>query len=377
VRSHGRSPAFLAGAISVVTAALVALGVSFAAGGQAQVAPQVEVSNSCAVVKTTTTLTIWGSNIPSGTHTISSTHGWFPDTAVTSDGLGNVVATVSYVPSDTVPDEVKLDGVAGPAIQVVAAGGCPTSTPPVEPCFATNVAVPVSVSNILPGTDTGAAAWFLDYPGAGLKPASFAPSTVANGSTASALPGGRASPGVHQITVIVQPDAVEGVVPPVYWTYPITFCTAPPDTSGPTPRSTTTTTRTKAPATTTTTTIRRATTTTAPHTTTTPATVPGNPVLSINPQVASTGAVIQVHGVGFPPNSAIILEWEPGIGVATAHVGADGTFTTPFLVMSRDQTGIRLVHASGFPPAASASLLVQPGPSEPASAGGQFMFRQG
>lgn len=100
-------------------------------------------------------------------------------------------------------------------------------------------------------------------------------------------------------------------------------------------------------------------------------------MLSVKPQVASTGAVVQVHGAGFPPNSAIILVWQPGIGIATAHVGADGTFTTPLLVMPRDQTGIRLVHASGFPQSASASLLVQPASSEPASGGGQFMFRQG
>jgi hypothetical protein len=345
------------------------LGVSFAAGGQAQAAPQLEVSNSCAVVNTTTTLTVWGSNIPSGTHTVSSSQGWFPDTPVTRDGLGNIVATVSYAPTSTAPDNIQLDGATGAAIQVVATGGCPTSTPPIQPCFATNEAVPVSVANILPAADTGAASWFLDYAGAGLRPIPFGASTVANGLSSSALPGGRASPGVHQITVIVQP----GEGPPVYWTYPITFCATPPDTSTSTPRSTTTSTTTAALPTTTTTVHH--TTTTAPRTTTTvatTATVAVHPVLSINPQVASTGAVIQVHGAGFPPNSAIILEWEPGIGLVIAHVGADGTFTTPLLVMSRDRTGVRVVHASGFPPAVSASLLVQPAPS-----GRQFIFRQG
>ena len=100
-------------------------------------------------------------------------------------------------------------------------------------------------------------------------------------------------------------------------------------------------------------------------------------MLTINPQVVAAGDVTQVHGVGFPPNASVILEWEPGIGIVTAQVGPDGTFTTPFLVIPNDQIGTRLVQASGFPATVSASLLVELGPAEPPSADGEWIFRRG
>ena len=100
-------------------------------------------------------------------------------------------------------------------------------------------------------------------------------------------------------------------------------------------------------------------------------------MLTISPQVVATGDVTQVHGVGFPPNTSVILEWQPGIGIVTAQVGPDGSFTTPFLVIPRDQLGTRLVQASGYPPSVSAGLLVEVGPAEPPSADGQWIFRRG
>ena len=363
---------------AVAALVLCAIGLSLATRGQAApVTPEIEVSNSCAVLDTSTTLTIWGSDIRSGPHRVTSALAWFPSTTVTPDALGNFTVSVPYAPSDTAADRVMLDQTQGPPIQVVSPGGCPTSTPPAEPCVATGAAVPVSVSDLPPATEAGAASWYLDYPGAGSGPASFATATVTAGATSAVLPGGRASPGTHQITVMTPPAATGAVIPPVYWTYPITFCIPAPDTSTTVPSTTTTSKApaSTAPAPTPSTTVVPFVPLPSPSTPTT--TQPGaTPHLAITPQVASGGDVTQVHGVGFPPNSAVILVWQPGIGLATAQVGPDGTFTTPFLIMPRDQTGPRVVQASGYPPSVAASLLVEPGPSEPPAASGQWVFRR-
>ncbi len=233
---------------AVAALALCAFGLSLATRGQAlPVTPQIEVSNSCAVLNTSTTLTIWGSDIPAGPHGLTSALGWFPSTTVTPDALGHFTVSVPYEPTETAADRVMLDQTEGPPIQVVSPGGCPTSTPPAQPCVATSAAVPAGVSGLPPATEAGTAAWYLDYPGAGSGPASFATSTVTAGVASAVLPGGRASPGTHQITVIAPPAASGAGIPPVYWTYPITFCTPAPDTSTTVPSTTTTS---KAPTTT-------------------------------------------------------------------------------------------------------------------------------
>lgn len=371
----------LAGAVTIMAVVLSLLGISLAVRGQAQVAgpPQVEVSNSCAVVNTTSTLTVWGSHVAPGAHTLSSDPPWLAPTEVTPDSLGNFKVTVEYSPTDAAVDQILLDKTAGTTISVVDPGHCPTSTPSSSPCFAPTAAVPLAVSGLSslnPDLPLSTATWNLDYPGAALAPAPFETSDVTNVASEVTLPANRASPGIHQITVIARPTP-SGTDPPTYWTFSITFCQPPPGTST-TARTTTTdvfttttptlrrTTTTRAPATTTTTT----TTTRLPVTTTTVGTAP---VLSVTPTVTSTGNVTQVQGAGFPPNSAVILEWQPGIGIVTARVGPDGRFTAALLVMPNDRTGLRLVHASGYPATVSATLLVERGSS---SASDQFIFRQ-
>ncbi len=371
----------LAAATATAAIALSVLGVSLAARGQAQTATQVEVSNSCAVLNTAPTLTIWGSHVASGAHTLRSDHGqpsWLPPTQVTPDSLGNFKVTVVYQPTDSALDHVLLDDSPGPAINVVPPGQCPTSTPPVSPCFAPTAPVALTVGGLSsPNRDVplSTATWNLDYPGAALALAPLATSAVTDGSTAATLTPNRATPGPHTITVIARSDTQSGaLIQFEYWTYPITICQPPPGSTTTAPATTTTVARP------TSTTIRRTTTTQGPKTTTTTSvpvtttTLGAAPVLSISPTVASTGAVTQVQGSGFPPNSAVILEWQPGIGIVTAQVGPDGRFTVPFLVMPSDQTGTRLVHASGFGGTVSAALLVERGPS---SAAGPFVFRLG
>jgi hypothetical protein len=298
---------------------------------------------------------------------------------VTPDSFGNFKVTVVYQPTDTALDHVLLDDSPGPAISVVQPGQCPTSTPPASPCFAPTAPVALTVGRLSsPDRDMPltTATWNLDYPGAALATAPLATSAVTNGSTAATLAADRAGPGPHTVTVIARSDTQAGaLIQYEYWTYPISICQPPPGSTTTAPVTTTTVART-----TTTTTIRPTTTTRAPKTTTTTSvpvtttTLGAAPVLSISPTVASTGAVTQVQGSGFPPNSAVILEWQPGIGILTAQVGPDGKFTVPFLVMPSDQTGTRLVHASGFGTTVSATLLVERGPS---SAAGPFVFRRG
>ena len=149
------------GAIAAVALVVGVLTISFAGRGQAQTAPPViEVSNTCAVFNTSTVITIWGSKVPGGTHTLTSQLGWFPSTQVPPN-LGNFAVTVPYHPTDTATDEVLFDGEpTGTSIHVVQPGGCPIGTPPTQPCFATSAAVPVSVSALLPATETGSARWF-------------------------------------------------------------------------------------------------------------------------------------------------------------------------------------------------------------------------
>jgi hypothetical protein len=368
----------LAGAIAVAAVVLSLLGISLAVRGQAQVAgpPRIEVSDSCAVVNTTATLTVWGSHVASGIHTLSSDPPWLPATEVTPDSLGNFTVTVVYSPTDAGVDQILLDRTAGATISVVEPGQCPTSTPPTLPCFAPSAALPLTVSGLsspTPDLPLTAATWNLDYPGAALAPAAFETSDVTGGSSKVTLPANRAGPGIHQITVIAKSEASGDVpVQSEYWTFSIAFCQPPPGTTT-TGRTTTT------HVFTTTTTLRPTTTTRAPATTTTTrvpvttTTVGTAPVLSITPSVTSTGNVTQVRGAGFPPNSAVIIEWQPGIGIVTARVGADGRFTVPLLVMPNDQTGPRLVHASGYPATVSAVLLVE---RRSSSAGDQFIFRQ-
>ena len=88
----------------------------------------------------------------------------------------------------------------------------------------------------------------LDYPGAGSGPAPFATSTVTAGATSAVLcrAAGPAREPIRSRSSL-QPAATGAVIPPVYWTYPITFCTPAPDTSTTVPSTTTTS---KAPTTT-------------------------------------------------------------------------------------------------------------------------------
>jgi hypothetical protein len=100
--------------------------------------------------------------------------------------------------------------------------------------------------------------------------------------------------------------------------------------------------------------------------------------LSVDPAVGYGGEVTQVHGSGFPPGITVTLEWLPGLGTVSTPVASDGTFTVGFLIMPRDQIGVRLVHARGFPAGVSTPFLDELGGVQPpGAANGQWIFRQG
>ena len=154
-----------------------------------------------------------------------------------------------------------------------------------------------------------------------------------------------------------------------------TWSPCPPGTTTTTTAATTTTSTTE-PETTTTTRPGSTTTTTRPNgpTTTLPVPVelpPPTPgaTLTLTPRLGPPGFVTGVRGTGFPPNTTVALHWQPGVGTATALVGADGAFATRVLVLPNDQLGPRaLVATSGATTAFDAFLVV---PSTVKPSGGQ------
>jgi len=90
-----------------------------------------------------------------------------------------------------------------------------------------------------------------------------------------------------------------------------------------------------------------------------------------------TSTVVAVNGSGFPANTPVTLDWQPGIGTAAVTTSLTGTFTNRLvLVLPKDELGDRLMVAQTF--GATATFLVVPPSISPGGHGGdlQFLFRR-
>jgi hypothetical protein len=80
------------------------------------------------------------------------------------------------------------------------------------------------------------------------------------------------------------------------------------------------------------------------------------------PPIGKPGFVTLVRGFDFPPGTPTGLVWTPGITAAAAPTlpGADGRFTAQLLILGKDQTGPRIITASGagFAPVTTPFLVV-------------------
>lgn len=80
------------------------------------------------------------------------------------------------------------------------------------------------------------------------------------------------------------------------------------------------------------------------------------------PPIGKPGFVTSVRGVDFPPGVPVRLTWTPGITAAAAPTfpGADGRFAGQLLILAKDQTGPRIITASGqgFSPVTTPFLVV-------------------
>lgn len=100
------------------------------------------------------------------------------------------------------------------------------------------------------------------------------------------------------------------------------------------------------------------------------------PVLTVSPAVASVGQVVQVHGVDFPPGTALTFTWDAGVTATTAPtvVPTGGTFDAQVLILPKDRIGPRMLlvgqSQSGGPPA-QVPVLVVPRNEQPPELGGQ------
>lgn len=80
------------------------------------------------------------------------------------------------------------------------------------------------------------------------------------------------------------------------------------------------------------------------------------------PPIGKPGFVTSVRGTDFPPGVPVTLTWTPGITAAAAPTIplADGTFIAQLLILPKDQTGPRVITASGngFSPVTTPFLVV-------------------
>ncbi|KOU98084.1 WD40 domain protein beta propeller, partial [Streptomyces sp. XY511] len=80
------------------------------------------------------------------------------------------------------------------------------------------------------------------------------------------------------------------------------------------------------------------------------------------PPIGRPGFVTSVRGEDFPPGAPVRFTWKPGITAAAAptHPQADGTFIGQLLILAKDQTGPRVIIASGpgFSPVQTDFLVV-------------------
>jgi Tol biopolymer transport system component len=82
------------------------------------------------------------------------------------------------------------------------------------------------------------------------------------------------------------------------------------------------------------------------------------------PSVGKPGFVTSVRGADFPPGGPVVLRWAPGITAAAVPTrpGPDGRFIAQLLILAKDQTGRRVITASGRGFRAARTLfLVVPG----------------
>jgi len=125
--------------------------------------------------------------------------------------------------------------------------------------------------------------------------------------------------------------------------------------------------------------IPNAPTTPVPSLTPTPGPKPpgATPKITLLPEVGPPGTVVAVNGSGFPANTPVTLDWQPGIGTAAVTTSLTGTFTNRLvLVLPKDELGDRLMVAQTF--GATATFLVVPPSISPGGHGGdlQFLFRR-
>ncbi|WP_037873413.1 DUF11 domain-containing protein [Streptomyces sp. NRRL S-37] len=80
------------------------------------------------------------------------------------------------------------------------------------------------------------------------------------------------------------------------------------------------------------------------------------------PDIGKPGFVTSVRGEDFPPGVPVRFKWKPGITAAAAPTVplADGTFIGQLLILAKDQTGPRVITASGpgFSPVKTDFLVV-------------------
>lgn len=80
------------------------------------------------------------------------------------------------------------------------------------------------------------------------------------------------------------------------------------------------------------------------------------------PAIGKPGFVTSVRGTDFPPGTPVTLTWTPGITAAAAPTIplANGTFIAQLLILPKDQTGPRVITASGngFSPVTTPFLVV-------------------
>jgi hypothetical protein len=69
-------------------------------------------------------------------------------------------------------------------------------------------------------------------------------------------------------------------------------------------------------------------------------------------------------GAGFPPGP-VLLDWQPGLGGATAVADAAGTFRVQVPVLRKDVLGPRTLTAVGAGATASTTFLVVPASVQP------------
>ena len=90
-----------------------------------------------------------------------------------------------------------------------------------------------------------------------------------------------------------------------------------------------------------------------------------SPLLEPDPPLGPPGFVTEVVGTDFPPDTPLIVAWEPGIGSRAVVTDAGGSFRTFMLVLRRDATGPRTVEARGEGFTIAADFLVVPGTLQP------------